>query len=795
MQYGAEVFPYYRVEKINNEKQGKKQKNVFVIVKLLTYFIISFLVSRVLLINGMAPFGIAFLAAALYYKNKKISLIMACGTLVGYVSLYNNVKSIGIYVLITITLTILICVCEKLSKTYWAVASFTTIFLEFFLYNMAISNMTAPLSLLNSFFEIVCIFPLYFILDYSILCFKDLKTKHLFTNEELISMAVAISLMISGTWGVTMFGISLRNILALALILMVGYTSGSAVGAASGVALGAIVGMSSNNMMYFISMYGLCGLIVGIFKETGKWISGISFLISFCILKIYSDAGQSFKIVEALISCAIFLFIPGKIYANIGLELNWKEKQDDIGMKYVNKVRNIFVDRLNNFSDVLYNMSSILNNLVDNDKLAIKNKSAMLIENLADRVCSNCPMNSICWKREIHYTYGAFEELIQNYQENRNIIPKEIDRKCTNRTQLLKATEDIVNHYIIKEMWRNRLSEGRELLAGQINNMAGSVKEIVEEFDSDIQIDNVLDRNLSKLLEKNNIKIKELICIKDKKDRSVIKMSLKACGGSQKCIKEILPIINEVTGKCMSVSDEGCKIDVNSGNCNITFEETPKYHVSTYVGGESKAGEKHNGDSYSFGKLLDGSYMTLISDGMGSGPQAEHESRAAVELIEKFTSAGFSKETAINTVNSIMTLKFSEEEKFSTIDLSSIDLYTGEVDFMKVGAVASFIKSDNKIKIVDSKTLPIGVLDKADIEINKNVVKNGDIIIMLSDGVLDYNNEDLGNTEWIEEYLRNNNFNNPKDIAEGIIVKAKELNGGKVKDDITVIASKIYGLY
>jgi Serine phosphatase RsbU, regulator of sigma subunit len=97
--------------------------------------------------------------------------------------------------------------------------------------------------------------------------------------------------------------------------------------------------------------------------------------------------------------------------------------------------------------------------------------------------------------------------------------------------------------------------------------------------------------------------------------------------------------------------------------------------------------------------------------------------KASIELIEKLTQAGLSKRTAINTVNSIMSLKFSEDEKFSTLDLSSIDLYTGEVGFMKVGAVASFIKSGSKVEIIKSKSLPIGVLDKVDIDIVNKKVK------------------------------------------------------------------------
>jgi stage II sporulation protein E len=142
-----------------------------------------------------------------------------------------------------------------------------------------------------------------------------------------------------------------------------------------------------------------------------------------------------------------------------------------------------------------------------------------------------------------------------------------------------------------------------------------------------------------------------------------------------------------------------------------------------------------------------------------------------------------------------MSLKFSADEKFSTVDLSSIDLYSGEAEFMKVGAVASFIKSGNKVEVIKSKTLPMGVLDKVDIDIIKKKVKNGDIVVMLTDGILDYSNEAAGRVDWVVDYLQKTNCSNPKDLADEIIEKAKELSEGKVKDDMTVVVSKVYALY
>ena len=796
MQYGIDIFPYQRLRKIKEEVQKKNALNINFIIKAIVYFTVSLLISRVLLINNTAPFGIAFLIATIFINNEKISIITASGTFIGYLSLYHSIKGLPAYLVLIVTIVALSNLFNKIQVKNRALAGmFSIIIFELFIYNFFILRVSGLMAFLNSIFLALCIFPLYFILDYSLLCFKEIKTKHIFSNEEIISMSIISSLIIAGTWGLSIFNVSITNVLGLAFVIIIAYINGSGAGAATGVAMGIIVGMSSENMIIYIGMYGICGLITGVFKETGKWLTAAAYLVSFAIVKIYCITGSEFIIFEAMLAAIIFLSIPHKIYEELSVEFNPDKKKESIQQGYINKIKDTFVGRLNNFSDVLSNMSDILNNLVDNEKLAMKGKSSALVENLADRVCSNCNMKSMCWKRELHYTYAAFEELIQNYERKSDIVPEEIERKCIRRTALLKNTEDIVNKHIINEMWRTRLSEGRELLANQICNMAGSVGEIVEDFNSEIQIDTSMEKLICRALDKNRIKYNDIMCLNDKLGRLSIKFSLNACSGRQMCVKDLLPIVNGTTEKCMCISDEGCSIDPLTNMCKVTMVETPKFHVVSNVARQCKDGEKFNGDSYSFGKLLDGSYMSIISDGMGSGPQAGRESEAAVELIEKFTSAGFSKITAINTVNSIMTMRFSEEEKFSTIDLSSIDLYTGEIDFMKVGAVATFLKSGDRLEIIKSRSLPIGVLDKADIDIQQNKLKNGDIIVMISDGVSDYNDENVGRVDWIVDYLGKNNCNDPKDLAEGLLSEAKRLSGNKVKDDMTVLVSKIYSLY
>ena len=192
-----------------------------------------------------------------------------------------------------------------------------------------------------------------------------------------------------------------------------------------------------------------------------------------------------------------------------------------------------------------------------------------------------------------------------------------------------------------------------------------------------------------------------------------------------------------------------------------------------------KDGESCSGDTFSFGKSKDGKYVTLISDGMGSGPEASKESKATVDLIESFMEAGFKNDTAINMINSIMSMKFEEDERFSTLDLNSIDLYSGQASFIKIGAVASFIKRGKKVEPIISNMPPFGVVDKVELDEVEETVKNGDIIVTLSDGVLDVNKESLGKYNWLQEYLIDST-KNTKALAAEIIEKAKDLGGGKV---------------
>lgn len=798
MQYGENIRTYKRVKSGIVASDDRDGDGTRVVAKRIMLFCVAILVSRVIMINKSAPFGIAFLLMILFIEDNRLSLVVGLGTILGYITTIGVLDNSLMYITIVPTLVIICLILNSFVKK--RVQKFIIIgatLIMIFAYTILVNQYSLILALSNTALEGVGIIPVYLILEYSMNSFKKIKTKHLFSNEEIVSMSILIALIIAGTWGVEIFNISILSVLSIAAVSIIGYVCGTSIGATAGIAMGVIVGMSSQNIFGYATVLGVCALTSGIFREGGKLISALSSFIVFCIMKIYisiymPEGISQFILAEGTLAVALFIVIPNGLYETISSELDVEKKSRRYEDGYVNKVKGIFTDRLDKFSEVLLNMAATLNNLADNDKLDMSTKSSGLIENLANRVCNNCDTCGICWGREMISTYKAFGELLESVQNKTNIFPELLEKKCIKKASLIRNTEDIINKFIINEMWRSRLAEGRELIANQFSNMAKSVDEIMEEFSSDFNEDKDSEKKIIRILEKYDIEVDDVFAIKDKNERLNIQITCDSCNGRNLCTKKMNPLINDCIDYKMKLKNDGCKINPITNKCTAMFEEVPKFGVTTSVARACKDGQTIFGDNFNFGEGYDGSYMMVLSDGMGSGPQAGRESKAVVELIEKFTGAGFSRVTAINTVNSIMSLKFSEDEKFSTVDLSAIDLYSGEVDFMKVGAVVSIIKSGDTIDIIKSRSLPIGILDEADIEIHSKRVKNGDLIVMLTDGIIDCDEEASGKVDWILDYLCRNDNGNPDELAKGIVNEAKTIGKNKVKDDMTVMVSRIH---
>jgi stage II sporulation protein E len=639
--------------------------------------------------------------------------------------------------------------------------------------------------------QTVAVIPIYYILKYALNSFEEIDTNYFFSSEEIVSIGIFLCLLVSGIGDINFLDYSLRNIFALTVVLVIAYVGGASYGSMIGVLMGIMIGIASNNMMYSVAFLGVGGLIVGIFKDTGKIFSILSGIIIYFALALYSNAVTLKLGIEVLVSCFLFLCIPKPVYKSIEVEINPQKKKIYFGEVQLNAIKEEFTFKLKGLTSVLSSVIKCLSDADENESLLIKSKGSALVENLADRSCSNCENKPLCWERDFHQTFNSFQMLIKSYEEGCLAIPADLEKKCVKNFTLLRSAEGVVNNYNVSEAIRERLAEGKDVLASHISNITTTLELLLNDFKKEVNIDTELERVIKRVLNKNSIYYNNIFCYVGKNGRNKIRISINNYDGAEYYEKIIVSLLSNVMKMRLYIGEDGSNIDIKTNERIITIEERPRYYMVSYGAMESKEGETQTGDNYSFGKTTDGNYITILSDGMGSGPEAGEESKATVDLVEKLMDAGFDEDITVNTVNSIMGMRFAEDEKYATLDLNKVDLYNGDAIFVKIGAAPTFIKRGSDIKSVNSKNLPLGLVDEVDVEIIKTNLKPGDILINVRDGILDISKLNNRKGCWLEEYLRNIN-GDPRELSEKILEKAKSLSKGNLYDDMTVVVSKIY---
>jgi stage II sporulation protein E len=137
-------------------------------------------------------------------------------------------------------------------------------------------------------------------------------------------------------------------------------------------------------------------------------------------------------------------------------------------------------------------------------------------------------------------------------------------------------------------------------------------------------------------------------------------------------------------------------------------------------------------------------------------------------------------------INSVLILK-SSEESFSTLDICSVDLYTGRAEFIKIGAAETFILRDGHVSVIRSASLPIGMLNDVDLEITERELKHGDIIVMVTDGVTS-----AGEENWFTPALKTCRFADPQELSDHLLSEAVRRSGKSLKDDMTILTARVW---
>jgi len=236
----------------------------------------------------------------------------------------------------------------------------------------------------------------------------------------------------------------------------------------------------------------------------------------------------------------------------------------------------------------------------------------------------------------------------------------------------------------------------------------------------------------------------------------------------------------------MRVEEGECK-DREKENCLLFLKEKEVFGVTTGIARVKKDKSGVSGDSFTFLKTRDGEYVVAISDGMGSGSEANRLSETTIGLLEQLIDCGLSIRDSLRMVNIMMSMN---PEKYSTVDITVIDLYSGNTEFYKMGAVPSIIMNGKDIELIQTDNLPAGFLTESSVQPEKRKISDGEFIIMMTDGLYEHLNGPNGESMIKKAVVRENTLN-PQEFAEHLLEKACS-DKKAITDDMTVIVAKLW---
>ena len=173
---------------------------------------------------------------------------------------------------------------------------------------------------------------------------------------------------------------------------------------------------------------------------------------------------------------------------------------------------------------------------------------------------------------------------------------------------------------------------------------------------------------------------------------------------------------------------------------------------------------------------------------MGSGKEAKKSSSEALRLLENLLLSGFDKNISLDLINEALINQ--NKESFATLDIAIVDLYLGNVEFIKSAACPTYIKQGKRVQMIKSNSLPTGIIEESKIQTFDKDIEQGEIIVLCSDGILDSNVEYKNKELWIKYLLEDIETTNTQKIANLILEEAIDNNYGLGKDDMSVLVCK-----
>lgn len=527
-----------------------------------------------------------------------------------------------------------------------------------------------------------------------------------------------------------------------------------------------------------LTVYTVASVLVLIFAVAGRFfpsIISVALCAVYCYFKGEFDCSAVIIVFKciALVCAFIFPVLPkDKFLKKLKANLLVKEVLPDTA---VERTRKRTGEKLYRISEVFREIECAFTAL-DEDINDRSVKERMLTD-LKEKCCKNCEKCRRCPKTNV---YAGFKKLIDTGCVKGKVslidLPSEMTLNCSSPADVLSVLNGLIADYRRFMTEAENAKSGRILLADQARGIAEVMKSCAVDLSRSCGEYSEAENAVKTALSSKGISCPELyISGEDLEVYAVVR--------NKTDIKIICKTLKDVTGKNYILKD---KLSYDRDKCCLIFGVPPRLDAVFGTAYAIKNGEKVSGDTHSVIKINEHSFLMALSDGMGSGEYAKKVSATAISLIEAFYRAEMPEDTVLKTINKL--LSFNRDERFTCIDIAAINLNSGIADFVKIGSPAGIIIREGEIKILESQSLPLGILDNLRPTVCSEQLKSGDIVVFMSDGITSA----YSSASDLYEFLQGLKPLNPQNLADKILADALNRTGSAVNDDMTVLCTRLF---
>mgnify|MGYP000896140608 CR=1 FL=1 len=601
------------------------------------------------------------------------------------------------------------------------------------------------------------------------------------STQEITCAAFSAGLLILSLSGLTLWGISAGRVLAVLAILFAARYGGVSGGSVAGVAAGIAFSLSTAGLSYLSGAYALGGLMAGLFSPVGRLASACAFVAANTVasLQVGNPSAVINGLYEVMAATIIYMLLPAKA----GSELVGIFSRGDDASRTEGLRRSVIM-KLDFAAKALGSVSESVEEVSRKLKIACSPDISTVYHKAADEVCNTCGLKSYCWDRNFNDSMNVFNDLTGKLREKGQIQRDDFSQPFASHCSRLNLMTDAVNRnygeYVVRAAAEERAQQVRDVVADQFETTSSMLEEMASELELYDRFDSAAAQKVEETLRLAGIQPFDVSCRTDRFGRMSVEIVSGPVDGSRLNKAELT---TEISHACSRTFQPPC-VSSAHGKCRIQMSELPAFRIRSGCAQHTCKNGKLCGDSFETFSDGNGRQIAVLSDGMGTGGRAAVDGAMACGIMTRLIKAGIGFDAALKIVNSALLVK-SGDESLATMDLAAIDLFSGSVDLFKAGASASILRQNGHAVVVDTPSLPIGILNETRFAKTSETLAEGDLLLLMTDGALS------SGADWICEEAEKWDGRLPQELAETIVSDAISKRSDGHDDDITVLVQML----